>query len=167
VRRAARRLLVGFDGTPAAVDALRHAVRLARRNHGLLVVVYVVPEFAPAVVVSPFGTCSPLPEDPRLATELLNDAARHVPDGISLVRIVQPGRVGPVLAKAAERFGCDTIVIGVHHGLWSRLTGGVERYLRRHAEARLIVDGGRPRHRQTSPAPTGRPARVRARPHAA
>ncbi|HEY5389953.1 MAG TPA: universal stress protein, partial [Solirubrobacteraceae bacterium] len=64
MRSAARRLLVGFDGTPPAVAALRHAVRLARRNHGLLVVAYVAPEHPAAVLVSPFGMCSPLPENP-------------------------------------------------------------------------------------------------------
>lgn len=159
MKRPARRLLVGFDGTPAAVHTLRQAVRLAGRNHGLLVVVHVVPEHPPAVAVSPLGMCAALPRDPTFATDLLRDACRLVPDQISVVRVVAAGRVGPTLAQAAERFACDTIVIGAHHGLWSRLSGGAERHLRRHAEARLIVDGARLPHRRMSRAAR----RVRAR----
>jgi nucleotide-binding universal stress UspA family protein len=167
VRSAARRLLVGFDGTPAAVAALRHAIRIARRNHGLLVVVYVAPERPAVVLVSPLGMCSPLPESPTLASELLRDACGQIPEQISVVRVVQPGRVGPALAEAAERFACDTIVIGTHRGLWSAITGGVECYLRRHAEARLIVAGTRAPRRRSPQAATGNAAGMRARPRAA
>ncbi|MGH2852421.1 MAG: universal stress protein [Solirubrobacteraceae bacterium] len=144
MRSRAQRLLVGVDGSQAAASALRHAVRLARRNHGLLVVACVVPDHTPSVVSSPFGMCSASGEDPRaVAAEVLRAARSRVPDTVSIVTVIQPGRVGPVLAQMADRFGCDTIVIGAHHGLWSRVSGGVERYLRRHAEARLIVDHDR------------------------
>jgi nucleotide-binding universal stress UspA family protein len=165
VSAAARRLLVGFDGSPASLGALRHAVRLARRNHGRLVVVCVVPENAQGVVVSPLGLCVPLPEDPDAsAAQLVRTARTRVPDSISVVTVVRRGRVGAVLAEQAERFGCDAIVIGAHHSLWSRISGGVERYLRRHSQIRLIVDRQRPAHRAAPREGAVRPARVRAHP---
>jgi nucleotide-binding universal stress UspA family protein len=117
----------------------------------MLVVAYVVPEHTPSVVTSPFGMCSASPEDPReIAAQVLRAARSRVPETVSIITVIQPGRVGPVLAHLADRFGCDTIVIGTHHGLWSRLSGGVERYLRRHGNARLIVDHDR-RVRATAP----------------
>jgi nucleotide-binding universal stress UspA family protein len=165
VRRRAQRLLVGLDGSPAAASALRHATRLARRNHGLLVLACVVSEHAPGVMSSPFGMCSATPEDPRdIAADVLRDARARVPESVSVITVIQPGRIGPALAQAAERFSCDTIVIGAHHGLWSRFSGGVERYLRRHARVRLIVAQDR-RGRIRAPRSGPRTdAAVRARP---
>jgi len=162
---AVRRLLVGFDGSPAALGALRHAVRLARRNHGRLVVVCVVPENAQGVVVSPLGLCVSLPRDPdESAAQLVRAARDRVPDGISVVTVVRRGRVGSVLAEEAERFGCDAIVIGAHHSLWSRVSGGVERYLRRHSQIRLIVDKRGPAGRLAPRDRAGRRTPVRAHP---
>lgn len=144
MRARAQRLLVGVDGSQAAASALRHAVRLARRNHGLLVVVCVVGDHTPSVVTSPFGMCTASPEDPReIAAEVLRAARSRVPETVSIITMIQPGRVGPMLVQLADRFGCDTIVIGARHGLWSRVSGGVERYLRRHAHAKVIVDHDR------------------------
>jgi nucleotide-binding universal stress UspA family protein len=162
---AVRRLLVGFDGNPAALGALRHAVRLARRNHGRLVVVCVVPENARGVVVSPLGLCVALPEDPdQSAARLVRAVRERVPDSVSVVTVVRRGRVGAALAAEAERFGCDAIVIGAHHSLWSRVSGGVERYLRRHSQIRLIVDQQRSARRVAPRDRSGPPIGVRAHP---
>jgi nucleotide-binding universal stress UspA family protein len=146
---AARRLLVGFDGSQASLGALRHAVRIARRNHGCLVLVSVVTDTGRCVVASPFGLCAALPEDPeQTALELLREAVERLPEDISVVTVVRHGRVGPLLACEAARHCCDAIVIGARRGFWSRLTGGVERRLRRHSRVKLIVD--RPRQRRSS-----------------
>jgi nucleotide-binding universal stress UspA family protein len=165
---AARRLLVGLDDTPQAGAALRHAVRLARRNHGCLVLVCVVPKHASGVLVSPLGNCVAIVDDPQeTAAELLRAARERVPDGVSVVTVMRRGRVGPVLADEAERFACDAIVVGAHCSLWSRLSGGVERYLRRHSQARLIVDHTgtlRPSRRRPPAPPRRAPLRVPAHP---
>ena len=159
--RAARRLLVGFDGSPASVNALRRAARTARRNHGCLLVVSVVTDQAGCVLVSPLGLCVAIPEDPeQTALDSLQGAVEALPEDVSVCTVVCRGRVGPVLAAQAIRHGCDAIVIGAHHGFWSWLTGGVEGYLRRHSQTRLIVD--RP-SRQRSKAAASGPRRWRPR----
>jgi nucleotide-binding universal stress UspA family protein len=158
---AARRLLVGFDGSPESWGALRHAVRTARRNHGCLVVVSVVAETDRCVVASPFGLCVALPRDPvQTACELLHRAVERLPEEVSVVTVVRRGRVGAVLTQEAARHCCDAIVIGTRRGVLSRLTGGVERYLRRHSQAKLIVD--RPAQRRPRRRPVQAPAAVSA-----
>jgi nucleotide-binding universal stress UspA family protein len=154
---AARRLLVGFDGSPASLGALRRAVRTARRNHGCLIVVSVVTDSERCVVASPFGMCVAVPADPeRAALQSLHEAVERVPKEVSVVTVVRHGRVGPVLVREAERHCCDAIVIGARRGVWSRLTGGVEGYLRRHGQVKLIVD--RPRRRPRSRSTAAPPA---------
>ena len=107
--------------------------------------------------------CSPLPEDPREgAAEILRDARRSVPDGVSVLTLVQAGRVGPALADVARRHTCDTIVIGAHRGLWNRLTGGTERHLRRCAETKLLVERVPSTPDRARDAATPAPVRARA-----
>lgn len=135
---ASRRLLVGFDGSDAARAALDHASELAHRNHGCLSVVLVLSDQM-CMGWPLLATAPPLRD---LQQDVIDDLRRSV-DGlaedISVVSVVRRGAVGPALAREAIRGRCDTIVIGRRCGVWSRLTGGVRRYLSRHAQARLIV----------------------------
>jgi nucleotide-binding universal stress UspA family protein len=135
---AARRLLVGFDGSPPAVAALARAMGIARRNHGALTVALVLQtSFWSACPLAPI---LPLACDfEQAAIDELRSAVDNLAPDISVVSVVCRGPIGPALARTAARCGCDTIVIGRHRAPWRRLTGGVEGYLRRHAKARLIV----------------------------
>ena len=66
-------------------------------------------------------------------------AVDSLPPDVSVVTIVCQGRVGPVLVREAARHLCDVIVIGAPSGVWSRLTGGLARYLRSRAAVDVVV----------------------------
>jgi nucleotide-binding universal stress UspA family protein len=135
-----RRLLIGFDDSPGAPGALRYGARAALRNRCCLVVVSVVVEPIEVVAAWPFVFGAPGATSPeQFALDRLRAAVEQLSTDISVVTIVCRGRVGPVLAREAARHLCDAIVIGAPSGVWSRLTGGVARYLRAHSASAVVV----------------------------
>ena len=136
----ARRVLVGFDGSDAAHAALEHAAELAQRNHGCLTIVLVLTEQV-CMGWPMLATAPPLGDIQQAVIGDLRRAVEELAEDISVVSVVRRGPVGPALLREALRNQCDAIVIGRRCGVWSRLTGGVRRYLSWHAEAQLIVVG--------------------------
>jgi len=135
-----RRPLIGFDGSVASLGALDYAVSAARHNRGCLVVVSVVRKPIEIVAAWPFVVAAPPSASPEeCALEVLRAAVESLPTDMSVVTMVCHGRVGPVLLREAARHLCDAIVIGAPSGLWSRLTGGVARYLRWRAGVDVVV----------------------------
>ena len=109
-------------------------------NRGRLVVVSVVRKPIEVVAAWPFVVAAPPSASPEeCALAALRAAVEGLPMDVPVVTIVCHGRVGPVLLREAARHLCDEIVVGAPSGAWSRLTGGVARYLR----SRAAVDGGR------------------------
>jgi nucleotide-binding universal stress UspA family protein len=164
-----RRPLIGFDGSPPARAALRHAARAARRNPGRVTVVLVITQPWYAGLCPPVAIVPPACDLEQAAIDELRDAVEHLTKDISVVSLVRRGPVGRALAREAGHRCCDAIVIGSHRGVWSGLTGGVERYLRQHAHTPVIVVPVRPaRHGSArrrgpgaGPAPAHIPAAVR------
>lgn len=150
---APRQLLVGFDGSPPARAALRRATRIARRNHGCLTVVLVVEH---EWLTGLYGLVPGAPLPGQIEAGMVDDlreAMTSLPADISVVSLVRHGAVGPALVREAAARCCDTIVIGTHRGFWSRLTGGVEHYVRSHADCPVVVvrnAPARPPHRQAT-----------------
>ncbi|MCG8917497.1 universal stress protein [Actinokineospora sp. PR83] len=120
-------IVVGFDGSPAGVAALRWAVAQSRRYAGARVTAVHVhaPEaaFVPAMSmgIQPHG--APHPDHDaaalaRLVDEVSTETVAH--GQVDLAEV--PGRSGRVLAEAAR----DTllVVIGAHHTA-PRLADGV------------------------------------------
>lgn len=137
-----RRPMVGFDGSPGAFAALRAGSLLAAGNHGLLTVVLVLPAEPWSAGSCPLAPVLPPPCDvEQAAVDQLRAAVQELCEDISVVSLLCHGRVGPTLVREAARHLCDAIVIGARRGLVSRLTGGVERYLRHHCETELVVVG--------------------------
>jgi nucleotide-binding universal stress UspA family protein len=138
---AVRRPLVGFDGSQAACDALMRGAALVRQNHGCLRVALVIGR--QPCCAWPMVGVTETPEQYTLRQlEMLRAAIGALEPDISVVSVACRGATGPALARAARDGRCDAIVIGARRGLWTRLTGGVARYLRRHAEVPLIVVSG-------------------------
>ena len=138
--RPIRRSLIGFDGSVASTGALHHAAIAARQNRGCLVVVSVVRKPIEVVAAWPFVVAAPPTESPeQCALATVRAAVESLPTDVSVVTIVCDGRVGPVLLREAARHLCDVIVIGAPSGFWSRLTGGVARYLRWRAAIDVVV----------------------------
>jgi nucleotide-binding universal stress UspA family protein len=136
---ATRQLLVGFDGSPPARIALRRAAHIARHDNACLTILLAldVPRLAAASVLT--GTALPLELLERDASDELRRAVAELPADISVASLAVHGAAGPALAREAKRLCADAIVIGSRRGICTRLTGGVARYLRRHAPAQVIV----------------------------
>ena len=135
-----RRALIGFDGSVASMRALHYAARAARHNRGCLVVVSVVRRPIEVVAAWPFVVAAPPSASPeQCALAAVRAAVESLPTDVSVVTIACHGRVGPVLVREAGRHLCDAIVIGAPSGVWSRLTGGVARYLRWRAPVDVVV----------------------------
>jgi len=149
-----RRLLVGFDASATAWAALARAMATARQNHGCLTVVYVAAQTVP-ILASPMipGLTSPCNlHEP--AVDALRAAVAGLATDVSVASVVSDDRrVGRALVGEAERRCCDAIVIGSSGGLGARLTGGVGRYLRRHAEVEVIVVTAAPNRSSLGEAP--------------
>jgi nucleotide-binding universal stress UspA family protein len=147
---AFKKILVPTDFSPAAAEAFRTAVSLARTGGGEVVVAHVTR--APAAVVEN-GQVTP----GRAAGQPLNlwnmfralvsdDPAVHV-----MHEVVVAGRVSAAgIVGMLETFGCDLIVIGSHgHGRLRRLfRGSVSDEVVRRARCPVLV----------VKAPTTRPA---------
>ena len=120
-----KKILVPTDFSPAAEEAFRAAVALAKTNGGEVVVAHVTR--APAVVVEN-GHVTP-GSDMGQRLNLWNMFRALVPDdpGVHVTHeVVVAGRVSAAgVVGMLERFGCDLIVIGSHgHGRLRRLFRG-------------------------------------------
>ncbi len=135
-----RRSLIGFDGSVSSIGALDYAARAARHNRGCLVVVSVVRKPIEIAAAWPFVVAAPPSASPeQYALAALRVAVETLPTDVSVLTIVCRGRVGPVLLREAAHHLCDAIVVGAPSGLWSRLTGGVARYLRWRGAVDVVV----------------------------
>ena len=120
-------IVVGFDGTPAAVAALRWAIAESRTCDCARVTAVRVhaPDtaFVPAMSmgIQPHGATHPDHDDAalaRLVDEVSTESVAHGRVDLALV----PGRSGRVLAEAAR--DALLLVIGAHHTT-PRLADGV------------------------------------------
>lgn len=156
--RAARHLLIGFDGSEPAHAALRWAEDVAQRNHVCLTIVLVVhrPWFAgiwPVLSSAP-AAC----ELERAAIDALRTAVGALAQDVSVVWQVSHGPVGAVLEREAFRHDCDAIVIGRGHRQRRPWPGTIERYLRWHVLKPVVVvplAGARIRTRPLTRQPDG------------
>src|SRR5262249_4886936 len=122
---AFKKILVPTDFSPAAAEAFRAAVSLAKTGGGEVVVAHVT--HAPAVVVEN-GQVTPGSDAGKplnlwnmFRTLVSDDPAVHVSH-----EVVVAGRVSAAgILAMLEKFGCDLIVIGSHgHGRLRRLFRG-------------------------------------------
>lgn len=115
--------VVGVDGSPESVAALRHALREARLHEAAIkaVAVWHVPTSAYGAGFAP-GTLDP-GEFERMAADALEAALAAVgddPAGVPVECVVREGDPAQVLLEEAE--GAEQLVVGcAHHGLVGRL----------------------------------------------
>jgi nucleotide-binding universal stress UspA family protein len=112
------RVVVGVDGSPNSVAALRRAVAQARRRQAVVEVVHVVGE-----ADSDHDLDADLDAGRRLIAGVV---AKTFPDGphVSVRERVESGEPASVLVKASE--GADLLVIGARaHSAYGNLFGGV------------------------------------------
>ena len=138
-----RRIIVGANGSPGSIRALRYAEDLARFSDATLV---------PVIAWTPPGgemadRRAPSAELRRVWARAARDrlqaaldaAWAGVPDGLSVRAIIARGEPGPALVDEAEPE--DLLVLGAgRRGLRSRLVSGrVTRYCLRHAACPVLA----------------------------
>lgn len=119
-----KHIVVGFDGSPASVAALRWALAEGRTRSAAVTAIEVRPpdtEFLPATSMSlhPHGTLPPRRPAPltRLAAQIADEHTLHPPLTVRQLS----GRTGRALADNAD--GATLIVIGAHHRTATLVTG--------------------------------------------
>ncbi len=133
----AQRLLVGFDGSPGTCAALRHAARLAHREHGTLTIVTVLGR-SWLCAYSWAAPVAPPPDRERDASACLRTAVDGLPPDVSVTWLVRHGDAPEVFAEEAESRGCDAIVVGRRRLAFK---------IRRHTDLPVIAVRRRPRRR--------------------
>src|SRR3954462_1691233 len=139
-----RRILVGFDGSPAAREALSHGARLARVEHASLVVALVLPW--PCLAPGPMTALAAqlVQECEEDQCRALHQAVAQLPQDVSVTFLTRHGRTNDCLRRIAKELNCDVIVVG---------SPRLARRLRRGGEA----DGVGPPRAVPAP-PRGRPS---------
>jgi len=142
-----RRVLVAFNGSPAATDALWLGVRLARSSHSELVVACIFP---PDSLAGPTFSARATPMangDHRVfaredAEAALAEAREAAPDDLAITfRAVESESVASGLRQLAGEEPTTAIVLGpAHHELADRLLHhAIARSLLRHPPCAVVV----------------------------
>lgn len=106
VARVQRKLLVAFDGSPAALRALDYAIERARASHGIIHVVNVQVAYVDDVFVYRIHK--------HEGDEVLKPAiARLKASGVPHTSEVAFGHAAEAIVRAASQEDCDVIVIGM------------------------------------------------------
>jgi nucleotide-binding universal stress UspA family protein len=128
-----KRLLVAYDGSPAARRALAHAAQLARPQDNLSVV-NVMPEPGVSARIQPAS------EERHRQRLLLEEAQRLLAaSGIEARTIASVGDAATEILATAERLPADLIVVGRHRGRASHLLGSTSSRLVRSATCDVLV----------------------------
>ena len=132
-------VIVGYDGSGSARNALAYAAGLARRLDRPLLLVYVT---SPGVYCEPLtGQVVGLPRDTDALERWLLTELDQVADSAELEVHVRTRRGSPAreLSAMATEFSADALVIGAPRHFWHHLAGSVPSWLARHASCPVIV----------------------------
>ncbi len=142
-------VLLAFDGSDIARDAITRAVRLLGDDHRYLALSVVPPAFVPATPLSPMDA-HPTLSDPELEEQVedeeektaARDLDRLLADlGIAAETHVVVGEPGPTICDAATDLGAELLVIGSHGHGWLRrvFLGSASEHVLHHAPCPVLV----------------------------
>lgn len=132
-------VVVGYDGSDSARNALAYAAGLARRMGHPLLIVYVS---SPGVYCEPLtGQIVGLARDTEsLERWLLTELDQVTDPGALEVHVrTRRGHAARELSAIAKEFSADALVIGAPRHFWHRVSGSVPGWLARHASCPVIV----------------------------
>jgi nucleotide-binding universal stress UspA family protein len=118
-------VVVGLDGSPTSVRAGAYAAGLSRRQHALLVVVYVAPgpglaDLVPGAAGTMVETRQLLVDDLRRQVE---EGARYV--GVTAQFVATHGDPFTELSRIATELRADAVVVGTSTHAGHRLVGSL------------------------------------------
>ena len=132
------RIVVGVDGAPGSLAALRWAVAEARLREATVeaVIAWAPPQtygFTPAYPTEDFQA------DATVGLQQAIDSVQNDSDGVKIVPTVTEGRPAPVLLAAAAK--ADLLVVGSrgHGGFAGMLLGSVSQHCVHHAIGPVVV----------------------------
>jgi len=142
-------VLLAFDGSDIARDAITRAVALLGREQRYLALSVVPPAFVPATPLTPMDT-HPTLSDPELEEQVENEeeaaaqrdlAALVSGLGIEAETHVVVGEPGPTICDAATDLGAELLVIGSHGHGWLRrvFLGSCSQHVLHHAPCPVLV----------------------------
>jgi nucleotide-binding universal stress UspA family protein len=132
-------VVVGYNGSASARNALAYAAGMARRLARPLLLVYVS---SPGVYCEPLtGQVVGLMRDADTLERWLLTELDQSADATELEVHVRTRRGSPAreLASIAAEFSADALVIGAPKRFWHRLCGSVPSWLARNARCPVIV----------------------------
>ncbi len=132
-------VIVGYDGSRSARNALAYAAGLARRLDRPLLMVYVT---SPGIYCEPLtGQVVGLPRDTDALERWMLTELDQVADPSELEVHVRTRRGSPAreLAAIASEFSADALVIGAPRHFWHHVAGSVPGWLARHAKCPVVV----------------------------
>ncbi|HVQ59501.1 MAG TPA: universal stress protein [Solirubrobacterales bacterium] len=134
---ALRSIAVGYDGTPEAKVALRHAEEMAKPCDATIGVVTVIKPPVPAPVMVPVTYTPQFPSDPE---RVVNEGVDSIDPRLAASRTLLEGDPATKLAKACED-DADLLVIGSRgYGPMARvLLGSVSRHVVQKAPCPVLV----------------------------
>jgi nucleotide-binding universal stress UspA family protein len=132
-------VVVGYDGSTSARNALAYAAGMARRLGRPLLVAYIA---SPGVYCEPLtGQVVGMPRDAETLERWLLTELDQVTDPAGLEVHVRTRRGSPAreLAALAAEFSADALVIGAPRHFWHHIAGSVSGWLARHASCPVVV----------------------------
>ncbi len=133
-------LPVDLASEDGGTKPLELAVALAREGGGVIHAVCVVPDFGMSIVGAHFGADFERKALDEAAEKLKAWVAEHVPDEVRAEPHVAHGRIYDQILKAADKLGCDAIVLGAHRPDFSDyLLGPNAARVVRHARQSVMV----------------------------
>jgi len=141
VKKAARVILVGLDGSRTSWDAFAWAAGAAARGNGRLVAVHVMPFTEPgAVFCVPFDYASMRTTRQAIADDLNDEAQRRAREvGVSVTFLAEQGEVTEVVTEVARALHADLVVVGRSTKLLHRIVGSLSQRLIRRKDTPVVV----------------------------
>ncbi|MEV5834071.1 universal stress protein [Nocardia sp. NPDC052112] len=136
-----QRIVVGYDDSPGAKEALRMALELAAANKSVLTVVAVEehrPHYGPVIgEIEEERSVEEVASRRWLAAAAEAAAAR----GIAIQVEIRAGHPAQQLAVAATHHEADLLILGRsgHSAIWGRFIGATAEKAARHADCSVLI----------------------------
>jgi nucleotide-binding universal stress UspA family protein len=133
-------ILVGLDGSSSSERALKHAIDLANAGNAKLTLITVAPPPATYVTLGGVSIETMTAELDKWALNVLEKAARLVPEELNAGRVQARGDAGHQILNEVKRGHYDLIVLGTRGRGRAQegLLGSVNGYLHFHAHVPLL-----------------------------